>query len=221
MSSYKLGIYLRSLLKEKKMTVAELSRRTSLSRECIYKLLRGDVRQPELTTIVIISKALRVHPLQLLRQLFDGWEFRNNTTPTAKVSGDGIGFIADVTYPDNSIVCINETFTKVWEIQNTGRQTWRDRRLICLDSYIEVRLVSFEENRKINKPSSPRLLIPSRREIEIPVTCPGESICLSMDFTAPSFPCTTISYWKMVDRNGSFCFPENEGLSCLVQVVSL
>ena len=33
-------------------------------------------------------------------------------------------FIADVTYPDNTIIAAGETITKTWEIQNTGTCSW-------------------------------------------------------------------------------------------------
>ena len=80
---------------------------------------------------------------------------------------------------------------------------------------------SIGKNSTFQSPAQQRGLIPAQPELAIPHTCPGESIRLSVDFTAPPFPCSTISYWKMVDENGVFCFPKHEGLSCLVQVVAL
>ncbi|ALG66471.1 NBR1-Ig-like domain-containing protein [Beggiatoa leptomitoformis] len=51
---------------------------------------------------------------------------------------DVTGFIADVTYPDNSIVTAGQAFEKIWEIRNLGGQVWENRKLVCCDNAITV-----------------------------------------------------------------------------------
>ncbi len=224
MSSYKLGVFLKKTIQQQGVCISELSRRTSLSRECIYKLLRGDIKQPELSTIILLAKGLHTHPLLLLRKMFEDWEFRDTAQPAARQVNDSIGFLGDITCPDNCIVSVNRKFTKEWDIQNTGRQIWRNRRLVCVDDQLEVHMrpnQSSDRKDGFQAPATQRCLIPAQTELAIPDTCPGEAVRLTVDFTAPPFPCSTISYWKMVDENGAFCFPKHEGLSCLVQVVAL
>ena len=51
------------------------------------------------------------------------------TDTTADPAGTGecedyATFLADVTYPDNTVVQAGETFTKTWEIRNDGTCTW-------------------------------------------------------------------------------------------------
>lgn len=224
MSSYNLGLFINQLIQQQGIGIAELARRTKLSRECIYKLQRGDVKQPELSTIICLAKALRTHPLLLLRKLFEGQEFRNVAQPPARHVNDAVGFLGDVTCPDNCMVGVNSRFTKVWEIQNTGQQVWKGRRLICVDEWLKIQMVPAKDAaqaKRFRAPACQRCLIPATREIPLPDTRPGEPVRLSVEFTAPPIPCTTISYWKIVDETGAFCFPDHEGLSCLVQVVTL
>ncbi len=121
----------------------------------------------------------------------------------------------DITYPDNSMVSPNQIFTKTWAVRNIGGEIWRNRRLVCVDETIEVTTdnTHFTLNNK-------RGLQPLVSEIDVPETQPNETIELSVQFKAPAYPCTTISYWKSVDEQGNFLFPEKEGLSCLVNVVA-
>ena len=44
--------------------------------------------------------------------------------PTTTGVCDRALYIADVTYPDNTVVPANEAFTKTWKIQNVGDCTW-------------------------------------------------------------------------------------------------
>ncbi len=64
-----------------------------------------------------------------------------------------------------------------------------------------------------------RGLKPDSRLIPIPDTPPGETVEISIGFTAPTLPCSCISYWKMSNAEGELLFPESEGLSCLVSVI--
>ena len=130
---------------------------------------------------------------------------------------DAVGFIPDVTFPDNSLVSVNSRFVKTWEIQNIGRTEWRGRKLVCVDDQLEVH----SRRADLSLPCERWGLIPASREIVIGTVKPGECVEPSVEFTAPPYPCTVISYWKMVDRDGRFCFSGREGLSCLVQVVAL
>ncbi|CAA6821465.1 MAG: Unknown protein [uncultured Thiotrichaceae bacterium] len=69
--------------------------------------------------------------------------------------------------------------------------------------------------------SKERGLVPLATSIDIPQTSPGETVELSVTFKAPSYPCTTISYWKSVDKDTQALFPNKEELSCLVNVIAL
>ena len=52
MSSYELAVFLQETIRENGLTVTEVAKRAKLSRESVYKLLRGDVREPSLSTLV-------------------------------------------------------------------------------------------------------------------------------------------------------------------------
>ncbi|MGV6806538.1 MAG: NBR1-Ig-like domain-containing protein [bacterium] len=216
MSSYELGVYFNELIHGQRLSITEVAKRASLSRESVYKIIRGEVCEPNLSTIVRLSRVLNIHPIIPLRKLFDGLDLGASQQPVAKKALDGIGFIADVTYPDNDLVSVNQRFVKRWEIQNTGRITWIDRKLVCVDDLLEVHSASSDLTVSIPR----RGLLPSDTEIDIGRVEPGARVKLGVEFTAPSYPCTVISYWKMVDSTGNFCYPKHEGLSCLVRVIT-
>ncbi len=216
MSCVDLGAYLRKALEERGVSISDLSRQTGLSRQSIHKILNGDIVEPDLSTIAKLCGALGIHMIPPIREQLKGMCFpmRDRTLP--HIVGDDVGFVGE-TIPDNSIVSINTEFTKSWEIQNIGVVHWRDRRLICVDEQIEVRSGS----RTFAAPNARRGLTPRSRVILIPDTAPGAIVHISVSYVAPSFPCSAISYWKMTDVTGEFCFPELEGLSCLVKVVAI
>jgi hypothetical protein len=112
-------------------------------------------------------------------------------------------------------VSVNQIFEKIWEIQNTGKVEWKERFLQCMDEDI----VSVNNDERT--PVYSLMLFPLEMKIPIPTTKPGKTVQIAVTFRAPAFPCTTISYWKMVDHNGDICFPGLEGIWCLVKVMSL
>jgi hypothetical protein len=47
------------------------------------------------------------------------------------------------------------------------------------------------------------------------------TVRVSVRFRAPDYPCTTMSRWKMVDREGAICMPGLTGIWCLVTVTAI
>ena len=129
------------------------------------------------------------------------------------------GFIADITYPDNSIVQVGQTFEKVWEVANLGSQPWVNWRLQCVDEHLSVQALHGSEQYQGKKLQYG--LQPLENSIPIPTTEPGEKVRLHVTFRAPDFACTTISHWKSVNEAGEILFPNLTGLYCLVKVVAL
>lgn len=63
-------------------------------------------------------------------------------------------------------------------------------------------------------------LRPQQAQIDIPITKTGEVVDLSVEFVAPSKPCSAFSYWKCVNANGKLCFAKATGLYVLINVVA-
>jgi hypothetical protein len=63
-------------------------------------------------------------------------------------------------------------------------------------------------------------LITSLRYIDIPDTEPGELAEITAQLKAPTYDCSSIAYFKMVDAEGMLCFPDSYqlGLDVLVRV---
>lgn len=209
--------YVRERAASLEINMTELARRTGISRQGLYGLLDGSTGQAKISTLIALADALKVHPIVLFRHLLHQLELPKFSTTSAKYRFDASGFVQDVTIPDNTTVLTGQVFTKIWEIQNIGHVDWIGRKLACMDQ--PATISKLLEN--INRPETRRMLIPSQQVINIPTTLAGDSVTLNVEFTAPSYPCTVISYWKMTDENGEVCFPKTEGLSCMVRVVSL
>lgn len=198
------------------LSIVDLAKQTGISRQALYGLLDGTTSQARVSTLVALASALQVHPVVLFRHMLSQLELPKLSTTGAKYQFDASGFIAE-TVPDNTTVFIGQTFCKIWEIQNIGHIAWQKRKLVCLDMPMDDQSLL----NGVAPPHAQRRLLPSEDSIDIPDATPGDTVLLSVQFTAPAYPCTVISYWKMMDDYGDICFPETEGLSCLVQVVSI
>ncbi|MBI5824726.1 MAG: hypothetical protein HZB18_11915 [Chloroflexi bacterium] len=99
--------------------------------------------------------------------------------PTSRC--DAAQFLADVTYPDGSVVSNSSAFTKIWRIKNVGTCPWTT-------SYAVV----FTSGDGMNGPAS----------IAMPGTVnPGQYIEIPITFTAPNKDGNYRGYWKL--RNAS------------------
>jgi hypothetical protein len=112
---------------------------------------------------------------------------------------DDSEFVADLTCPDGTIMDGREEFEKRWAIQNVGWVPWRGRRL-----------------REVNPGNG---LIPESREVAVPETLPGQVAELAVRFTAPKYPGSYESRWKMFDENGRECFTWRTGVWCRITVI--
>lgn len=128
-------------------------------------------------------------------RLFIGNVIKNNI-----FQFDDSVFVDDVTIPDGTIIKANSEFEKIWEIRNNGFMIWEDRFL------------------KEDNPGA-SFIFPHSNIIPIPKTLPGQNVKLSVKFKAYHYPCTTVSWWKMVDQNGKYFFRNKLGLGCKVKIV--
>jgi hypothetical protein len=92
-------------------------------------------------------------------------------------------FIKDVTIPDDSVIGPGDTFTKIWELKNTGSCTW------TTDYYIvNIWGQSFGI------------------ETKIPLTqnvAPGELVNLALELVAPDYPDCYQANWVLQDPMGN------------------
>lgn len=205
------------------------------SRSWLYKAMNGDVKQMQLGTLVRLADVLHVHPWILFRAFYafndeqdkleihdsdikrlDINKFSNiNNQKTSLYPGDESVFIRDVTFPDGTLVPVNEEFDKIWEIANCGHVVWENRRLVCADEKVVLLFLS-EKNVKLIDSGN---LAPVQKEVPISYTKPGQNVDIKVTFRAPKMPGTVVSYWKMVDHAGKKCFPNLTGLYCKVKII--
>jgi transcriptional regulator with XRE-family HTH domain len=115
--------------------------------------------------------------------------------------GDASAFLGD-SIPHGSLMAPGQLFEKVWKIRNSGTVPWQGRQL--------------ERQGPLTGPG----LITSERFVPIPDAEPGEAIEIPARLKAPTYDCTSIAYFKMVDADGALCFPDayQLGLDVLVRV---
>lgn len=194
----------------------ELADRVGISRPALHKLLNGTVRSPELTTVANLAYAIGVHPYQLISLFLSKSSVPVNSGWYGRKKKDDSRFIRDVTYPDGDVVLVNSKFYKEWEFVNAGDVEWIGRKLVCQDQPSTL----FRKQGDQFVPLE-YCLIPEKTELPIPRTMPGENITIGVEFTAPPTPAFVVSYWKMLDDENRFCFPDMEGLRCCVNVMEI
>jgi len=117
------------------------------------------------------------------------------------IAGDASAFLSD-SVPHGTLMRPGEIFKQTWQVKNAGSVTWQDRRL--------------ERQGPLTGPG----LITSLRYTDIPPTQPGGTVEITAHLKAPTYDCSSIAYFKMVDSHSRLCFPDNYqlGLDVLVMV---
>jgi hypothetical protein len=95
---------------------------------------------------------------------------------------DDATFIADVTIPDQSYIEKGADFSKTWRVQNSGESTWT----------IDYRLV-FDHGDRMDSPE----FVSMPKEVK-----PGETVDITVEFTAPNTPGEYRSSWMLQNNGG-------------------
>lgn len=120
---------------------------------------------------------------------------------TQAIPGDASTFVDD-TVPLGTLMQPGQVFEQTWRVKNSGTVAWQGRRL--------------ERQGPLTGPG----LITSRRFLDVPDTEPGEIAEITAPLKSPTYDCSSIAYFKMVDADGQLCWPDNFmlGLDVLVRV---
>ncbi|MEW5939735.1 MAG: NBR1-Ig-like domain-containing protein [Chloroflexota bacterium] len=95
---------------------------------------------------------------------------------------DWAAFVKDVTIPDGTTLQPGETFVKTWRVKNRGTCAWTSDYLLV-----------FTNGSLMSAPAAVRL--PA-------YVAPGQTIDLSVTFTAPTAPGHYVSYWMLRNPSG-------------------
>lgn len=117
------------------------------------------------------------------------------------IAGDASAFVGDA-IPHGSLMEPGQVFEQTWRVKNSGKVAWQGRRL--------------ERQGPLTGPG----LISSQRFADIPDTRPGAVAAITAPLKAPTYDCSSIAYFKMVDAEGRLCFPDSYqlGVDVLVMV---
>ncbi|HEV3321389.1 MAG TPA: NBR1-Ig-like domain-containing protein [Solirubrobacteraceae bacterium] len=117
------------------------------------------------------------------------------------IPDDASTFVGD-SIPHGTLMEPGQMFEQTWRVRNSGTVAWEGRRL--------------ERQGPLTGPG----LITSPRFVDIPPTQPGTVAAITAPLKAPTYDCSSIAYFKMVDVEGALCFPDSYqlGLDVLVRV---
>ena len=206
MSQDAFATFVRRRARELGLTQGALAERAQLSRQSVVKLLSGDVRDPQTSTVRTLARALNVSPVFLFRLLLGRSIIDTPLQQQSAILDDHSSFVGDVTYPNGTLVPPGHRFQKIWDIQNGGSSEWIGRWLKCQTPPCPAsRGVAYT-------------LIPDHNCVPVPHTRPGEVVRIAIWLTAPTTPCTCTSIWKLADADGTLFFPGLHGLDCTVTV---
>ncbi|MBF8283220.1 MAG: hypothetical protein HW378_2135 [Anaerolineales bacterium] len=99
------------------------------------------------------------------------------TTPADTGLTDKVEFVADMTVPDGTQFTPGTKFTKTWRVKNAGTSTWTT----------DYALV-FVRGEKLGGPD---------RQLLTGLVPPGQTVDISVDFTAPANFGTLTSFWML------------------------
>lgn len=121
--------------------------------------------------------------------------------PYQAIPGDSSTFLGD-TIPHGTLMAPGQVFEQTWQVRNSGTVPWEGRKL--------------ERQGPLTGPG----LISSLRFVDVPATEPGAVATITAWLKAPTYDCSSIAYFKMVDMQGLLCFPNSFmlGLDVLVRV---
>ena len=217
MSASDLSDFLHKRAKELNLTALLIAKKARISRQTWYRLLNAEVKHLRIETLERIADVLQVSLIELSYLYTKQQNFRQKPLISTVNIHDNPPFIIKTKDHFDKLVNKQEQFTNEWHITNKSHHYWVNRRLVCIDEVFEIRLR--KNHTRLCSGKHYGGLKPERKSIDIPLTAPGERIVLSMDFHAPEEPGSIISFWKMVNAHGEYCFPDNVGLWCHVKVI--
>lgn len=207
MTSEKFVAYLRDRMERLELSHEEVATRANISRHTWHRLLNREVVETKFSTFIHLSKALQTHVVVLLELYCPHRGVSANLSEKRAKINYACGFVNDVTYPQNSLVKINQRFTKTWQLMNLGTRDWEAIYLACIN-------METQPTHCYNETHSP----PMTTTMPIADTKTKQTVDISVQIVAPNFPCVLISEWKIVDKEGNLFCKNFSSLHCVVRV---
>lgn len=124
-----------------------------------------------------------------------------DTEQSLPIAGDASRLVADVTYPDGSVVTVDQRFVKTWQLNDAGTVPWRGRYL------------------QRQPPLDGLDICHTDARVPIPDAEPGADVLVDVPVEARGTPGPCKVFWKMVDAQGRLFLPQNTGVFFQVTVV--
>lgn len=123
------------------------------------------------------------------------------TEQSLPIPGDASRLVADVTYPDGSVVTVDQRFVKTWQLNDAGTVPWHGRYLQRLPPLDGLDICHTDAR------------------VPIPDAEPGANVLVNVPVEARGTPGSCKVFWKMVDAGGRLFLPQSTGIYFQVNVV--
>lgn len=124
-------------------------------------------------------------------------------TAATTVPCDQAAYVRDVNIPDGTIFMPGTSFTKTWEIKNTGTCDWDGTYSVVFGNEGDIMGGSL---------SSP--------VVASGTVAPGDTVRISVNLVAPANTGDFKGYWKLRNPSGSIFFGNDKGIWVAIKVVS-
>jgi len=106
------------------------------------------------------------------------------TATNTSVPCNVVSFVADLNYPDDSVLALNQAFTKTWKLKNVGSCTWTSGYQLVFDS-------------------GDQMGGPASQQLTNGTVLPGATIDVSVDLKAPGSAGTYKGNWRLREPGGA------------------
>lgn len=106
-----------------------------------------------------------------------------NNAPLPPEGQNNLAYSADITIPDDTVIQPNQTFTKTWEVRNSGSRAWGNGYKLAFVGGASLA---------------------SQPAVTLPACAPGQKVRVSVEMKAPNVPGTHWADWRAQDEKGNF-----------------
>jgi hypothetical protein len=145
------------------------------SQSSVEDLLLTQVAQTLTASVPVTTPTLAVSPTVTVTQ--------GITATATSVPCNLASFVSDVTTPDDTVITVNNPFTKIWRLKNVGSCTWTSGYQLVFDS-------------------GDSMGGPASQQLTAGTVAPGQTIDISVNLTAPASAGTYKGNWKLREPGG-------------------
>jgi len=140
MSVHDLSDFLRERAKALNLSAKVIVQKAGISRQTWYRLINAQVKKARLETLERVANVLQVSLVELSYLYTKQQQLQQEALISIVHITNNHPFVDVVSIPSDALVHKEEVFEKQWKITNKSPSYWINRRLVCVDDEIDIRL---------------------------------------------------------------------------------